>query len=180
MDGTLRQHEKTVIRELAFGWGIDKTEVRVTSRSAKSIRLDVVTPSEIIEVKYARNAWKALSQVIRYRKYIKGFTTCSPDLSDRTYRIHLFGSWPNLSRQQKLLFLARCKEENVRVTWRRSIISGREHLIEKLTGECEGLFEVEFRAAAIEGFRHVSNLETWAVRNTEKEAINAHLSQIQE
>ncbi len=73
-------------------------------------KADLVTDTELIEVKHCRYWEKGVKQVVKYHRFF-------PHLNKR---LHLFGS--GLSKYDKETLLMVCKTLNIRVTWHQSLL----------------------------------------------------------
>jgi hypothetical protein len=93
------QREKIICQHLAKKIPYSKTEVVTPSG-----RIDILTPSKIIEVKNVRQYKHAIGQVISYSYYYPNHQRC----------IHLFGK---VSLKQRILIEKECQLANVKVTF---------------------------------------------------------------
>lgn len=94
-----RQTEKVVRDRLANSIPGSKIEV-----STKSGRIDILTPSEVIEVKQVRRYKHAMGQVISYSHYYP----------QHMRRIHLYGK---VSIKQRKLIIQECSNAGIKVTF---------------------------------------------------------------
>ncbi|MEM8720233.1 MAG: hypothetical protein AAGE84_13135 [Cyanobacteria bacterium P01_G01_bin.39] len=94
-----RQTEKVVRDRLALTIAGSRIEV-----STESGRIDILTPSEIIEVKQVRRYKHAMGQITSYSYYYP----------QHMRRIHLFGK---VSSKQRKLIIQECFTANITVTF---------------------------------------------------------------
>lgn len=94
-----RQTEKVVRDRLATALPNSKTEVVTDSG-----RIDILTPTEVIEVKQVRRYKHAMGQVISYGYYYPRHSK----------RIHLYGQ---VSSKQRKLIIRECQASQIKVTF---------------------------------------------------------------
>ncbi|MGB3405603.1 MAG: hypothetical protein WBA77_23175 [Microcoleaceae cyanobacterium] len=95
----ISQTERTIRDRLAVQLPGSQTEVPTLTG-----RIDILTPSQIIEVKTVRQYKHAIGQVISYSHYYPNHEKC----------IYLFGK---VSKQQRQLIVEECKNVKVRVVF---------------------------------------------------------------